>query len=107
LLKLIPLLSGEHLLQTLIGLSANLIELRLRLFSQLAQLSASIVKYQMYLVSLVLRELQPIQHLLKAASWVITWPKPLLVHTKGQRSPRKAQEKYHCRCTSDLPLTSG
>src|SRR5205085_3746755 len=65
LLKLLPLRRRQHLLQTLVGLLANLSDFRLRLFAQSFQLPARVAENLFDLRPLLIVELQAVEHLFK------------------------------------------
>jgi hypothetical protein len=89
LLELLPLLWREHGLQALVGVLAHLTEPGLRLFAQLSQLLPRVFKYLVDLRPLILRQIQPVEHLLEPAA------------PTGSGRPVPVAIDVHCQPTRD------
>jgi len=87
LLELLPLFRGEHGLQSLVGVFAHLAKPGLRLFAQFSQLLSRVFKYFVDLRPLILRQIQPVEHLIEAAA------------PTGSRRPVTIAIYVHCQPT--------
>src|ERR1044071_5001906 len=68
LLKLLPLLRGQNLLETLVGLPSDFVEARLRLLAQRAHAFACVGEYLAHLRLLLVGEFEPFDDLLEAVA---------------------------------------
>jgi hypothetical protein len=105
-LKLLPLLRGEHLLQSFISLPANLFHAQVRLLAQGLQLRSRVVENSLDLRFLCAVEFQSFGHLFKTvlpAHLSDAAHVPSAISIQGERARREAEQKDDDRRAPHLP----